>query len=115
MSHMPEPTTVPTAHQWERAPLPPDVAAAHVSGTRLYYSRSTKCKVLVAREPVVGWHLSISHPFRYPSWEEIKAARYTLVPHDVTMVMCFPPPGEFVNVHPNCFHLYECRCEGPHA
>ena len=53
------------------------------------------------------WHISISHPRRYPTWEEIKAARYDLLPHDITMAMILPPPTEYVNVHQNCFHLWQ--------
>lgn len=40
-------------------------------------------QVFVGREPSgngMKWHLSISNPHRYPTWEEIKAARYDLVP-----------------------------------
>jgi hypothetical protein len=62
---------------------------------------------LVGWEPGNGWHLSISHPTRYPTWDEIKAARYDLLPDDCTMGMLLPPSGEYVNVHPNCFHLHE--------
>lgn len=53
------------------------------------------------------WHLSISHPMRYPKWDEITDARYTLVPDHVTMAMILPPRAEYVNIHKNCFHLHE--------
>ena len=68
--------------------------------------------VFVGVEPLIGWHLSISHPYRYPTWDEIKAARYDLVPHDVTMAMLLPPPDEFVNIHQNCFHLHQIPNDG---
>jgi hypothetical protein len=55
------------------------------------------------------WHLSIAHPRRYPTWEEIKEARYRFVPDRVTMAMLLPPRREYINLHPNCFHLYELR------
>ena len=51
-------------------------------------------------------HISISHPKRYPTWDEIKFVRYELGPKDKDMVMYFPPMEEYVNIHPNCFHLY---------
>lgn len=54
-----------------------------------------------------GYHLSISHAHRYPTWDEITRARYDLVPHDVTMIQVLPPMGEYVNLHPNCFHLWQ--------
>ena len=64
------------------------------------------CRVFVGIEPA-GWHLSISHPNRNPSWEEIKQARYDLCPHDVTMAMILPPTDEYVNIHNFCFHLHQ--------
>lgn len=61
------------------------------------------------------WHLSISHtltspikiPGRYPTYEEIKQARYLFCPDDVTMAMLFPPSNEFVNIHNTTFHLWQ--------
>lgn len=68
-------------------------------------------KILVGKEPP-GWHLSVSHPHRYPSWDEIKHLRYELCPDELTMALILPPKGEYVNVHPNCFHLHEIPGEG---
>lgn len=65
------------------------------------------CQVLVGVDPGLGWHLSISCPNRYPTWDEIKAARYDLVPDEVTLAMLLPPRDEYVNVHSNCFHLHQ--------
>jgi len=62
---------------------------------------------LVADEPVIGWHLSISHPRRYPSWDEIAHARYSLLPADLDFVMHLPPLDEYVAIHDNCFHLHQ--------
>jgi hypothetical protein len=59
--------------------------------------------------PDKRWHLSISHRVRYPTFDEIKAARYALVPDEVNMAMLFPPRAEYVNLHSNCFHLHEFR------
>ena len=54
-------------------------------------------------------HLSIVHPMRYPYWEEIKFARYRFVPNDCYMAMMFPPKEFWINVHKNCFHLWEVK------
>lgn len=78
--------------------------------TRCHLSESD-CAVLVAKEPA-GWHLSISHPERYPTWDEIKEARYRFTPSNVTMAMILPPPEQYVNVHSNCFHLHEIERAG---
>jgi hypothetical protein len=74
--------------------------------------------VIVGLEPK-GWHMSISHadhrgqPRRYPRWDEIAEARYSLVPADVSMVMFLPPPSEYVAVHDTTFHLHELREADP--
>ena len=69
------------------------------------------CQVFVGQEPIIGWHLSVSVPYRYPTWDEIAAARYDLVPDEVTMAMFLPPRAEYVNIHNNCFHLHEYHDE----
>lgn len=70
--------------------------------------------VFVGLEPE-GWHLSMSHrlntnppvPGRYPTWDEIKEARYLLCPPEITMAQLLPPADLFVNVHETTFHLWE--------
>lgn len=74
--------------------------------------RLAECSVIVAHEPLgrdgsYRWHLSISHASRYPTWDEIAEARYQLLDDDLYMVMVLPPSSEYVNAHPNCFHLHE--------
>jgi len=73
-----------------------------------------ECAVIVCREPFADglrWHLSISHPTRYPTWDEIKVARYALTPADVAMAMILPRTDEYVNVpqQDNVFHLHELQ------
>jgi hypothetical protein len=93
-------------------PVPPEVQALnpYSKGLRCFYLG--ECSVFVCREPAGAdggllWHLSIAHRDRYPTWDEIHDARYRLVPDAVTMAMLLPPPDEYVNVHPNCFHIWE--------
>jgi len=73
---------------------------------KAYYRRGLK--VVVSRDNDL-WHVSISHKNRYPSWDEIHEARYGFVPDDCYMAMILPPKREYVNLHPNCFHLHELR------
>lgn len=73
--------------------------------------------VFVSRLESEGWHLSISHrrgkpggkqrPGRYPRWDEIAEARDKFLPSDLTFGMILPPVGQYVNVHPTTFHLWE--------
>jgi hypothetical protein len=52
------------------------------------------------------WHLSAStnHPIGY---YEMKEMRYEFLPDGIQAAQIFPPREEFVNVHDNCYHLYE--------
>lgn len=84
--------------------IPPDVRATLEPNARAFHLGD--CLVIVGHSKN-GWHLSISHPTRYPTWDEIKEARYRLTPHNVTMAMILPPRAEYVNLHENCFHLWE--------
>lgn len=71
-----------------------------------------------ANFPDGRWHLSISHnmmvrtgpsntPGRFPTWEEIKEARYKFLPPDVNMAIMFPPVELYYNRHETCLHLLE--------
>jgi hypothetical protein len=93
-------------------PIPPMVRELNPEARSFRSFTLGDCSVLVASEPAAGdgshlWHLSIAHPDRYPTWDEIHDARYRLVPDAVTMAMFLPPRDEYVNVHPNCFHLWQ--------
>ena len=58
-------------------------------------------------------HFSISHPTRDPTWEEIAAARYALLPKLKDCVMLLPPDDDYVNVHEHCFHVHLLRNLAP--
>lgn len=91
--------------------VPRRVGTCDVTGAAIFMLG--ECKVLVSdmveREKLGGWHISISHPDRYPTWDEIYSARYQLMPMSIDVAMYLPPPNEYVNVHSNCFHLWEVR------
>jgi hypothetical protein len=106
----------------------PAVTAA-LPGRHRAYRTASGCHVICALEPAkaapVGiwlpeaerllWHMSVSHPHRYPTWDEVADVRYELVPDEVTMALLLPPAGEYLNVHPFCFHLWQIddrRVEG---
>jgi hypothetical protein len=77
--------------------------------------RLGECYVVVGRESIdpdatiltKRWHLSISHPDRFPTWNEINEARDRLLPDDVFFCLPHPPKKYWLSVHPNCFHLWE--------
>jgi hypothetical protein len=86
---------------WLARPGPP---VAHGLG----WFQKGDVRVCLAHEPE-GWHISMSCADRYPTWDEIKDARYSLTPDGCYMAMILPPSAEYVNVHENCFHLHEIQ------
>lgn len=66
------------------------------------------CTAHVAKEMGM-WHMSISVPYRYPSWDEIYQAWYDLVPdaQEIAGAIILPRKAEYVNIHPNCFHVHQ--------
>lgn len=92
------------------------VGVAPHEGVHWYRDDGRKLAVCVAREPFEGVagvadgklrvHISVSCPDRYPSWDELVAVKRAFAEH-LTMAIYFPPEAEYVNVHENCFHLWE--------
>jgi hypothetical protein len=66
-----------------------------------------ECSILLTQEYGL-LHISISHPSRYPNWNEIAYARYKLIPARSDAVMVLPPEDEYINIHENCFQVHEC-------
>lgn len=77
-------------------------------GTKVY--RMGDCQIICSppyEQAGVGYHLSISHPSRYPTWDEIAKARYTLLPDEINYVMHLPKVAEYINLHRFCFQIHE--------
>jgi hypothetical protein len=105
------------SHGWEEIPLPPQ-ADRNLTDNGVKAYRKGACACFVGHEPRPGapglhWHLSISCRDRYPTWEEIHDARYCLLPMGLTFAQILPPLNEYINIHPNCFHLWEIPWETP--
>lgn len=112
-------TTTAAAGRLTQRAVPPSVLSL-LGGRHRVFDTESGCSVIVAREPardpkglalpesaLLLWHMSIAHPDRYPTWDEIADVRYRLVPDDVTMAMLLPPTSQYVNAHEHCFHLWE--------
>ena len=58
--------------------------------------------------------LTISHPTRYPTWDEVRHVRYRLLPASKTFAMLLPPPDEYVDPpgQAHTFELVELRDDG---
>lgn len=52
-------------------------------------------------------HVSLSCRKRLPTWEEILDVRYSFFPKNAHVIQIFPPSKDYINIHPNCFHLWQ--------
>lgn len=86
--------------------MPSGIQAGLEPGSRAYMMGN--CSVIVSLSGA-GYHMSIARPDRYPSWDEVSKARYALIPDNVTMAMMLPPQSEFINIHSNCFQLWQVQ------
>lgn len=94
------------AKGWREIPAPDFVKAAcpttaWVKGhCRVFYS------IMEPHSGTLWTHVSIACPDRYPTWEEILDARYTFFTDEEEVFQRLPPKKVYLNVHPNCFHLW---------
>ena len=55
----------------------------------------------------MGWdHVSVSHERRCPSWDEMCWVKHLFFEPNECVVQYHPPASDYVNVHPNCLHLW---------
>jgi hypothetical protein len=101
--------TNPDRHRsLKEIPIPRDVKMILEPGSRAYLMGG--CRIILSQQKA-GWHLTISKADKLPTWEEVRDARYALIPDEATMAMLLPPKAEYVNVHDFCLQLYEIPAE----
>ncbi len=52
-------------------------------------------------------HVSVSLPNRTPNWAEMCFVKDLFWDEDETVVQYHPKRSEYVNIHPNCLHLWK--------
>lgn len=106
--HTPQPGSTFPAIQETVLPLAlirAQLAGQMEADTHAY--RMGDVSILISKEPGMGWHMSIAHPSRYPTWDEVAHLRYRLLPDAITMAMLLPPHDQYINIHQNCFQLWQ--------
>lgn len=58
-------------------------------------------------------HVSVSHPCRIPTYNELAEVKRRFVGRDRKAVMVFPAEDKHVNIHANALHLFSCLGEDP--
>jgi len=57
-----------------------------------------------------GWeHVSVSLDRRIPNWIEMSFVKKLFWADDECVVQFHPPKSSYINVHPNCLHLWRHR------
>lgn len=55
----------------------------------------------------LGYRLSVSHPTRQPTWDEIVHIRYGLIPDSAVMAMLLPSRSEYMQAGEHTFILWQ--------
>lgn len=85
---------------------------SHWDGASEWVSyRMGTCTIIVSHNEGGCWQLSIAHPRRLPTWDEVKRARYELLSHEIDMAMLLPRPEEYINVHEFCLQMIEVSAD----
>lgn len=53
-------------------------------------------------------HVSLSRRKRLPDWDDVKQVKDLFVGKERKAIQILPPESEYVNIHPNCLHLWCC-------
>lgn len=79
-------------------------------GTRYYVKRDLRVYVSTEYYLSGQWrHVAIWTRTRYPTWEEIKDARYTFFGDEDEVFQILPPKAEYINDYEYAFHLWSKR------
>ena len=64
-------------------------------------------QVYVIASDCMGWeHVSVSRRDRCPTWDEMCQIKDLFWGAEDCVVQYHPPRSEYVNIHPNCLHLW---------
>lgn len=63
--------------------------------------------VFVIASDGAGWeHVSVSRRDRCPTWDEMCQIKAMFWDEDDCVLQFHPPRSEYINIHPNCLHLW---------
>jgi hypothetical protein len=61
---------------------------------------------IVASDGLSWEHVSVSLPDRTPTWEEMCLVKDLFWDEDDVVIQYHPAKDQYVNLHPNCLHLW---------
>lgn len=63
------------------------------------------------RDGGIWWHVSLAHPHRNPTWNEIVEVKETFIGPEVPVMHLIPPRSRWLDCGTNTFHLWH-RLDG---
>lgn len=56
-------------------------------------------------------HVSVATPSKLPSWDLLKFVKEIFIGRNRQAIQVIPGEAKYVNIHPNCLHLFACLSE----
>jgi len=99
---------VPEIHRVLDGPLASDASYGN-NGAFEFVATETALVLCIASDGK-GWeHVSVTlphRPYREPRWHEMCAVKRMFWSEEDCVVQFHPPASSYVDVHPNCLHLW---------
>jgi hypothetical protein len=96
---------------WEESALPPPLQGT--DGACFVRTDGSMSVLMTAEDHgATKWlHVSVARRDRYPTWDELHFIKNLFIGREEDAVQILPREQDYVNMHPNCFHLYR-RLDG---
>lgn len=95
--------------RYMKVELPPDLYKLDSTHPEAFRT-DTGLGILKSIDNTPKWgplkHVSISREDRYPNWDEILRVKDFFF-GNIDCMMVIPKSKNYVNVHPNCFHIWQ--------
>ncbi len=77
------------------------------NGAFLFRTQPGRAELFAVASDGMGWeHVSVSARVRCPTWEEMCWIKGIFWGQEDCVIQFHPPSSQYVNVHPNCLHLW---------
>ena len=94
--------------QYKALPVPSVCGGAEYSGAWTWNGISIIAGV--AKYNGVQWlHVSFARKSRMPTYAEMKMIKRDFIGEDKKAIFVLPKKENYVNIHPNCLHLWTCE------
>jgi len=102
---------VPHAWRVRAGPMASDDLAGN-NGAFIVPLLEAGCMANIIASNGEGWeHVSVSMPYRAPTWEEMNMVKDMFWDIDDCVVQYHPPKVDYVNLHPYCLHMWRPTVE----